>query len=101
MYDSVEAAALLLASLAWGNVTSVRSPYVGDEAPSLFDQIIGLGASALPGIWTIGILRTGAASTPYIMFGMLAVCAAAYLISVQWAAHYYERNFDTMQQRLS
>jgi hypothetical protein len=101
MYDTVEAGALLLASMAWGNVTSVRSPFVGEEAPSLFDQVIGLAASALPGALTIGILRGGGEAVPYIMFGMLALCAVAYALALRWASGYYAHRFDTMHERMS
>jgi hypothetical protein len=101
MYDTVEACALLLASMAWGNVTSVRSPSVGEEAAPVLDQFVGLAASALPGAITIAVLRAGSSTMPYTMFGMLAVCAAMYALALGWASRYYQDRFDTMHQRLS
>ncbi|MCU1259932.1 MAG: hypothetical protein JWO80_2817 [Bryobacterales bacterium] len=101
MYDSVEALSLLLGSMAWGNVTSVRHPYVGEETSSIIDQVIGLAASGLPGAFTIGILRGPAGSVPYAMAGMLAVCGVAYAASLRWAGNYYARGFDAMRERLS
>ncbi len=101
MYGTVEAASLVLATLAWGNVTSVRHPSSGSDAGeslSLIDQMIALVASGLPGALTIGILRGPGSVAPAAMFGMLAVCGALYAVSLRWSADYYRRSFDTIRE---
>ncbi len=99
--DSAEAASLLLANLAWGNVTSVRHPYTGEESPSLLDQVVGLAVSAVPGGFAIAMLRGGQDTAPFAMLGMLAFCALAYAASLRWAGNCYSREFDSMRARMS
>ncbi len=92
--DLFEAAAIILAVLAWGNSTSVRHPGTAE----LIDELIGMAAVALPTAAAIGALRN---QTPLYVPAEAAVFAVAYLFSLNWSARYIERNRERMRQALT
>lgn len=99
-FSFTEAASLGLATLAWGNVTSVRHPSRGDSGVIL-DQLVGFAAAAGPGAMAILIGRGAPDIAPYAMAALAAVCAALYFWSLAWAGGYVERRLDVMRERLS
>jgi len=100
--DLLEALALLLAALAWGNIASVRHPASGTGSQSLvIDQVIGMAAAALPAAFAIGALRRSGDRAPLYILLFAAVCAVAYAASLRWSAGYYARRYETMREWLS
>ncbi|MDQ6677897.1 MAG: hypothetical protein M3Z09_11430, partial [Acidobacteriota bacterium] len=74
--DFLEAAALLFAVLAWGNIASVRHPASGMGSKSvIIDQVIGMAAAALPAAFAIGALRRFGWNAPLYILLFAAVCA--------------------------
>jgi hypothetical protein len=95
----VEAASLTLLVLAWGNVTSVRSPNPPDSQPAVIDGLVGAAAALLPCAAAIGILR-GGSNVATNMSGMLALCGVLYFASLHFAGAYFTKHFDRIRALL-
>lgn len=102
--DLLEAGSILLGSLAWGNVVSIRHPARMDSGESggmILDALVGMFVSAGPGLATIAILRSGTQSALWSMAGMLLFFGILYAASLYWAARQFTRRFDAMRRWLS
>jgi hypothetical protein len=99
-YGVIEATSLVLLTLAWGNIVSVRHPGPPDAEPLILDGILGFIASVLPAAMTIGILRAGTDFAALRMFAMLALCGAFYWLSLRFAGPYFMRHFDRIRSLL-
>ena len=101
----IEAAALLFAYLAWGNMDSVSAPYKmrfyrDSGGGSLFDAIIGMALCSLPGVAIIYLTRFNSELLAAKIASILALTALAYLGSLHFAGRKFERDWQKISCRL-
>jgi len=99
----LEAAAIILAVLAWGNITSVRHPESAANASGgyLLDQLAGMAAIAIPTAAAIVALRSSGNSAWLYVLACTAVCGFAYAASLRWSARYFAANHERMRESLT
>ncbi len=96
-YGMLEAAALALLTLAWGNIVSVRHPSPPGAEPMILDGFVGFAASALPAAAAIIIVRGKSGVASLEMAGITAGCTLLWLWSLTYSGHYFTRNFDRIR----
>ena len=101
--DLLEAIAIVLAVLAWGNIASVRHPESAENASggNIVDQIVAMVVIALPTASAIGVLRATGNWAPAYLLAIAAGAAALYLVSLSWSSRYIARNHERMRQGLT
>jgi hypothetical protein len=102
----IEAAALFLAYLAWGNLASVIAPfkmrfYRMESGGSLIMAVIGLMLCSLPGVVIILLTRFNSELLAAKIASVLALTALAYLGSLHFAGRKFERDWQKINYRLS
>jgi len=105
-FGLIEAAALSLAYLAWGNLASVMAPfkmrfYQMERGGSLIDALIGLALCSLPGVAIIYLTRFNAELLVAKIVSILALTTLAYLGSLHFAGRKFERDWQKISYRLS
>jgi len=100
--DLLEAIALCLAMLAWGNITSVLRPEgSGSGGGNVIDQLIATVVIGLVTAGAIGILRSTGNAAPVYVFALAAVFAALYSGSLWWSAGYFAREYEQIRKALN
>jgi hypothetical protein len=97
LYGIIETASLMLLTLAWGNIVSVRHPAPPDAEPLILDGLLGFFASTIPAAITIVVLRGNASRAPALMSAMLLTCGVLYWFSLRFAGPYFMRHFDRIR----
>jgi hypothetical protein len=102
----IEAAALLFAHMAWGNLDSVSMPYKmrfyrDSGGGSLVDAIIGMTLCSLPGVAIIYLTRFNSELLAVKLISVLALTTLAYLGSLHFAGKKFERDWQKISYRLS
>ncbi|MGH9752915.1 MAG: ABC-2 transporter permease [Blastocatellia bacterium] len=105
-FGLIEAAALSLAYMAWGNLDSVSAPYKmifyrETGGGSLIDAIIGMTLCSLPGIAIIYLTRFNSELLAAKIISILALTTLAYLGSLHFAGKKFERDWQKISYRLS
>jgi len=105
-FGLIEAAALLFAYLAWGNLDSVSAPYKmrfyrESGGGSIIDAIIGITLCSLPGVAIIYLTRFNSELLAVKLVSVLALTALAYLGSLHFAGRKFERDWQKIIYRLS
>ncbi|HKQ75379.1 MAG TPA: hypothetical protein VJ810_16890 [Blastocatellia bacterium] len=105
-FGLIEAAALLFAYMAWGNMDSVSAPYKmrfyrETGGGSLFDAIIGMTLCSLPGVAIIYLTHFNSELLVAKLVSILALTALAYLGSLHFAGRKFERDWQKIIYRLS
>jgi hypothetical protein len=105
-FGLIEAAALVLSYLAWGNLASVIAPfklrfYRMESGGSLFMAMFGLMLCSLPGVVIILLTRLNSELLAAKIAAVLALTALAYLGSLHFAGRKFERDWQKISRRLS
>jgi hypothetical protein len=105
-FGLIEAAALSLAYMAWGNLDSVTAPYKmrfyrESGGGSLVDAIIGMALCSSPGVAIIYLTRFNSELLAAKLISVLALTALAYLGSLHFAGRKFERDWEKISYRLS
>jgi hypothetical protein len=105
-FGLIEAAALVLAYLTWGNLVSVIAPfkmrfYRMESGGSLITAIIGLTLCSFPGAVIILLTRLGSEWLAAKISVVLALMALAYIRSLHIAGKRFERDWQKISHRLS
>ncbi len=101
--DLLEACALCLAMLAWGNITSVLRPERSESSAggNAMDQLIATIVIGMVTAGAIGILRSTGNAAPAYVFALVAVFAALYAVSLWWSAGYFARQYEQIRRALN
>lgn len=102
----LEATALLLAYLAWGNLRSVKNPYKMDFLPfsskeNLVYGLAGYTFGTLPGVAIIYLSQFNSNYLVIKIAFILLLTAAVYFGSTQYTGRKIERSWQTILNRLS
>jgi hypothetical protein len=104
----IEALALLLAHLAWGNLCSVGYPHKENfyrlssrGGSNILVVLVGTVIGSLPGVAIIYLTQAGASSLAFKISGILLLTIAGYLGSVYCAGRMFERRWTAILDRLS
>jgi hypothetical protein len=102
----IEATALMLAYLAWGNLRSVNNPYKMDflqlsTRENLIYALAGLTIGSLPGVAIIYLVRLNSDYLTIKISFILLLAAAVYFCSMRYAGRKIERSWQTISDRLS
>jgi hypothetical protein len=102
----LEATALLLAYLAWGNLRSVNNPYKIDSIQfssreNLVYAFAGLTLGSLPGIAIIYLIQFNSNNLISKIVLIVLLAAAFYFASLRYAGRKIERSWQTILNRLS
>jgi hypothetical protein len=102
----IEATALLLAHLAWGNLRSVNNPYKMDflqfsTKENVVYALAGLTFSSLPGVAIIYLVRLNSNHLVIKISSILLLAAVVYLGSMRYAGRKIERSWQTILEKLS
>jgi hypothetical protein len=102
----LEATALMLAFLAWGNLISVNNPYKIDSlifpsGKNFVYDLIGLTFGGLPGIAIIYLIQVNSSNLIIKIVLIVLLAAAVYLGSTRYAGRKIERSWETILDRLS
>ena len=105
-FGLIEAAALFLAYLAWGNLASVIAPfkmrfYRMESGGSLITAIIGLALCSIPCVVIILLTRFNSELLAVKIASVLALTALAYLGSLHLAGRKFELDWQKISRRLS
>jgi len=105
-FGLIEAAALSLAYLAWGNLASVMMPfkmrfYRMESGGPLIEGLIGLALGSLPGVVIIYLLQFNSKLLAAKLVSVLALTALAYVGSLHFAGRKFERDWQKISYRLS
>jgi hypothetical protein len=105
-FGLIEAVALSLAYLAWGNLASVMMPfkmrfYRMESGGPLIEGLIGLALGSLPGVVIIYLIQFNSKLLAAKLVSVLALTALAYFGSLQFAGRKFERDWQKISYRLS
>lgn len=104
-FGLIEAAALFLAYLAWGNLASVIAPfkmrfYRMESGGSLITAMIGLALCSIPCVVIILLTRLNSELMAVKIASVLALTALAYLGSLHLAGRKFELDWQKISRRL-
>ena len=101
--DGLEAVAIALSMMTWGNIVSVRHPENAATASggNVVDQFIALAAVAIPTAASIGVLRAFPQAAALPLFAMVAAAVLAYVGSLRWSAGYFAAHHEQMRRQLT
>jgi hypothetical protein len=102
----LEATALLLAYLAWGNLRSVNNPYKIDSlmfpsGENLVYSLAGLTFGSLPGVAIIYLIQFNSNNLIIKIVFIVLLSTALYFGSLRYAGRKIERSWQTILDRLS
>lgn len=105
-FGLIQAAALSLAYMAWGNLVSVTAPfkmrfYQAAFGGSLIVAVIGWTLCSLPGAVIIYLTRFNQELLAAKLISVLALTTLAYLGSLRFAGRKFERDWQKISYRLS
>ncbi len=105
-FGLIEAAALSLAYLAWGNLVSVSMPfkmrfYRATSGGSLIVGVIGWTLCSLPGVVIIYLTRLNPELLAAKLVSVLSLTTLAYLGSLHFGGRKFERDWQKISYRLS
>jgi hypothetical protein len=105
-FGLIEAVALVLAYLAWGNLASVIAPfkmrfYQMESGGSLITAMIGLTLCSAPGVAIILLTRLDSEWLAAKISAVLVLMALAYFCSLHIAGKRFERDWRNISHRLS
>jgi hypothetical protein len=105
-FGLIQAAALSLAYMAWGNLVSVSAPfkmrfYQAAYGGSLIVAVIGWTLCSLPGAVIIYLTRSNQELLAAKLISVLAFMTLAYLGSLRFAGSKFERDWQKISYRLS
>jgi hypothetical protein len=105
-FGLIEAAALFLAYLAWGNLASVIAPfktrfYRMESGGSLITAMMGLALCSLPFVAIVLLTRLNSELLAAKIASILTLTALAYFGSLHFAGRKFERNWQKISRRLS
>ncbi len=105
-FGLIEAAALSLAYLAWGNLVSVSVPfkmrfYHTTSGGSLIVGLAGMVLCSLPGVVIIYLTRFNSNLLAAKFVAVLSLTTLAYLGSLHFAGRKFERDWQKISYRLS
>lgn len=105
-FGLIEAAALSLAYLAWGNLVSVSMPfkmrfYHPTSGGSLIVAIACQVICSIPGVLIIYLTRFNSNLLAAKLVAVLSLTALAYLASLHFAGRKFERDWQRISYRLS
>jgi hypothetical protein len=105
-FGLIEAAALSLAHLAWGNLASVIAPfkmrfYHLTSGGSLIVSLTGLALGSLPGVVIIYLARFTPELLAVKVISVLSLTTLAYFSSLHFAGRKFERDWRKISHRLS
>jgi hypothetical protein len=106
IWGLLEATALMLAYLAWGNLISVNNPYKIDSlmfptGKNIVYDLIGLTFGSLPGVAIIYLAQFNSNYLIIKVSSILLLAAALYSGSRRYAGRKIERSWQTILDRLS
>jgi hypothetical protein len=101
--NGLEALAIALCMLTWGNMTSVRHPENASSASggNVLDQFIAMAAVAIPTAASIGLLRALLHAAILPLLGLVCVAALTYSFSLRWSARYFAMRHEQMRRQLT
>ena len=105
-FGLIEAVALSLAYLAWGNLASVMAPfkmrfYQLDSGGPLIEGLIGMALGSLPGAVIVYLTRFNSELLVVKIASVLALTTLAYLGSLHFAGRKFERDWQKISYRMS
>jgi hypothetical protein len=105
-FGLIEAVALFLAYLAWGNLASVSAPfkmrfYRATSGGSVIVAIAGLVFCSFPGVVIIYLTRFNSELLAVKLVSILALTTLVYLGSLHFAGRKFERDWQKISHRLS